>query len=330
MNALKKIVYILAGFALTSFLLGAFALPLAAASPDSLAASSQVSLPYPHTETDSDFIEATSNPDPEYGDIIEFPDKRQIAYVGGQIDAKSAAPFIRDHSGIFNSSKVANWEKQAAKLAKKYGIAPYIVTVNSFQGHSPEQWAANYYNANKLGLNPTAAHGVIMVINPDSRDVWFLGHGNGKKAFTPYGIDKLYDRIKAPLGDDDWDGGAELYLQLASEYLEQWNAGTPYDEGHKVPLRMTFTSTVIGAGGALLFGSMVGVWVMGVLEAKHNTAKEQKGATNYILDSSRITAANDVLVSTYTTKEAIPKSSSSSSGSFSSGGTSFSSGGGKF
>lgn len=271
----------------------------------------------------------------EFGDIIKFPDEGQVPYVGGQPDVKSAAPFIRDHSGVFSKSKIAGWEKQMTALADKYGIAPYIVTVDDFSNQTPQQWGANYYNANQLGLGEKDANGVIMVINPTSRDLWFLGHGDGEKAFTVYGIEKLYYHVKQPLGDDDWDEGVEVYLTQVADYLEQWKAGTPYSESHPLPHPMTLESTAAGAAGAAALGGGAGTLVMRRIRKKHDTAQLQSGATYYVVPGSdQITGSNDVFVNEYTTQVLRPKSSSSDSGysggSFSSGGTSFSSGGGKF
>lgn len=289
-------------------------------------------------DTDPDtpnLISADGAPTKEYGDIIEFPDSGQIAYVGGQKDVKSAAPFIRDHSGVFSKSKIAGWEQRLTALAQKYGIAPYIVTVDDFQNKEVQQWAADYYNANELGLDLAKANGVLMLINPVSRDLQFLGHGDGEKAFTPYGIEGLYNHVKEPLGDDDWDGGVEVYLTQVADYLEQWKAGTPYNEGHPIPHPMTLESTAAGAAGAAALGGGAGAVVMGRLKRKHNTVSRQATASYYVVPgSNQITASNEVFANRYTTKVARPKNddsdSSYSGGSYSSGGTSFSSGGGKF
>ncbi len=265
-------------------------------------------------------------------DITKFPDDQEVKFQGGQKDLNSAAPFIRDHSEIFSAEKIPAWENQLRALANKYGIAPYVVTVNDFHFLSPEQWGANYYNANKLGLDPQAANGVIMIINPSTRDLWFLGHGEGEEALTPYGIDRLYGHVKKPLGDDDWDEGMEVYLQQITDYLEQWKAGTPYSESHPVPYRMTLESTLWGMAVALGLGSFGGFGVMRILERKHHTAQKQAGASSYIVPgSNQITGGEEAFVNSYVTQVARPKKSdSSSSGTFSSGGTSFSSGGGKF
>ncbi|WP_311497385.1 TPM domain-containing protein [uncultured Mobiluncus sp.] len=303
------------------------------------AAASQPAKPTPPTEQETpaasnEPADSANLTQTELGDIIEFPDEGQVPYVGGQPDAKSAAPFIRDHSGVFSKSNIAGWEKQMTALAEKYGIAPYIVTVDDFDYQTPEQWGANYYNANQLGLGEKDANGVLMVINPTSRDLWFMGHGDGEKAFTVYGIEKLYYHVKEPLGDDDWDGGVDVYLAQVADYLEQWKAGTPYSESHPLPHPMTLESTAAGAAGAAALGGGAGTLVMRRIRKKHDTAQLQSGATYYVVPGSdQITGSNDVFVNEYTTQVARPKSSDSSDfsgGSFSSGGTSFSSGGGKF
>ncbi|WP_296183052.1 TPM domain-containing protein [uncultured Mobiluncus sp.] len=270
----------------------------------------------------------------EFGDIIKFPYGEQFPYVGGQSDVKSAAPFIRDHSEVFSKSKIAGWEKQMTALADKYGIAPYIVTVDDFRYQTPQKWGANYYNVNQLGLGEKDASGVLMVINPSSRDLWFLGHGAGEQAFTVYGIEKLYDHVKQPLGDDHWDDGVDVYLTQVADYLEQWKAGTPYSASHPLPHPITLESTTAGVAGAAALGGGAGTLVMRRIRKKHDTAHLQWGAIYYVVPGSdQITGSNDVFVNEYITHVARPKSSGSSGhhgGSFRSGGTSFSSGGGKF
>ena len=324
MSILKKLASILAVATVVTFPLVGLNLANAQATTPSPAAVVDFSHPATHS------VLATASDD--LSDIIKFDDDREVKYQGGQKDVSTAAPFIRDHSRIFSASKLPTWEKELRALATKYGIAPYVVTVDDFHYLSPEQWGANYYNANQLGLDPQAANGVIMIINPSTRDLWFLGHGEGEQALTPYGIDKLYERVKKPLGDDDWDGGMQVYLQEIADYFTQWKAGTPYSKNHPVPSRMTLESTLWGLGIALGVGALGGYGVMALLERKHHTAQKQSGASNYIVPgSNQITGSEAVFVNSYVTQVARPKKSkSSSSGTFSSGGTSFSSGGGKF
>ena len=324
MSILKKLASILAVATVSAFPLIGLNLAAAQAAAPNSAAVTELSHPATHS------VLATASDD--MSDIIKFPEDEEVKYQGGQKDVSAAAPFIRDHSEIFSASKLPTWEKQLRTLANKYGIAPYVVTVDDFNRLSPEQWAANYYNANKLGLDTKSANGVIMIINPSTRDLWFLGHGEGEKAFTPYGIDRLYEHVKKPLGDDDWDGGMEVYLHEITDYLEQWKAGTPYSKSHPVPARMTLESTLWGLGIALGVGALSGYGVMALLERKHHTAQKQAGASSYIVPgSNQITGGEEIFVRSYTTQVARPKESkSSSSGTYSSGGTSFSSGGGKF
>ena len=324
MSILKKLASILAVAAVIAFPLIGLNLANAQAAASTPAAVVEVSHPAAHS------VLATASDD--LSDIIKFSADEEVMYQGGQKDVSAANPFIRDHSKLFTASKFPAWEKRMRDLANKYGIAPYVVTVDDFNRLSPEQWGANYYNANKLGLDPQAANGVIMIINPSTRDLWFLGHGEGEKALTPYGIDRLYEHVKKPLGDDDWDGGMEVYLREITDYLEQWKAGTPYSKSHPVPARMTLESTLWGLGIALGVGALSGYGVMALLERKHHTAQKQSGASNYIVPgSNQITGGEEVFVRSYVTQVARPKESkSSSSGTFSSGGTSFSSGGGKF
>lgn len=295
--------------------------------------------PPSETEGDSDSTTVETPPSQQLNDIIEFPDNKQVPYAGGHTDVASSAPFVRDHCNLFDRSKISEWEQKSAKLAQRYGIAPYIVTVDSFQNHSPDQWLADYYNANKLGLGSHKAHGVIMVINPVSRDVRFLGHGDGQSAFTSYEISKLYARIKQPLGENNWNEGGETYLRLVADDLEQWKNATisdpNYEDPNYEPLQTEGPNpTVAGIGASVAIGVGSGALVMGILKAKHRTARQQQGAAYYIVpNASRISEASDDFVRTYTTSVQRPKSSSHSHGgrgSFHSGGTSFSSGGGKF
>ena len=324
MSILKKLASILAVATVIAFPLIGLNLANAQAAAPTPAPVAELSHPAAHS------VLATASDD--LSDIIKFSADQEVKYQGGQKDVSAAAPLIRDHSKLFSASKLPTWEKQLRDLANKYGIAPYVVTVDNFNRLSPEQWGANYYNANKLGLDPQVANGVIMIINPATRDLWFLGHGEGEKALTPYGIDKLYEHVKKPLGDDDWDGGMQVYLREITDYLEQWKAGTPYSESHPVPAHMTLESTLWGLGIALGVGALGGYGVMALLERKHHTAQKQAGASSYIVPgSNQITGSEEVFVNSYVTQVARPKKSkSSSSGTFSSGGTSFSSGGGKF
>ena len=160
MSILKKLASILAVATVSAFPLIGLNLAAAQAAAPNSAAVTELSHPATHS------VLATASDD--MSDIIKFPEDEEVKYQGGQKDVSAAAPFIRDHSEIFSASKLPTWEKQLRTLANKYGIAPYVVTVDDFNRLSPEQWAANYYNANKLGLDTKSANGVIMIINPST------------------------------------------------------------------------------------------------------------------------------------------------------------------
>lgn len=229
---------------------------------------------------------------------------------------------VTDTSKIFTESSLPAWEKRAADLTKKYGISVNIVTTSQFDFMEPREWTIEFADDNDIGVGKDRSV-VIMSINPVDRDLSIVSHGKGEAAFTNYGIDQMLADVKKPLGDDDWDQGVEVFLSDAADYLEQWQAGTPYSENHKRPLKMTAESTILGGGAAVALGAVSGFGVMGKLKKKHNTAVKQRGASYYVVPgTNQITETNDVFVRSYTTQVKIADTSNDSTegSSFSSGG----------
>lgn len=253
--------------------------------------------------------------------------------------ATASQRHIYDDARIFSPEKISIWNQRAAELAKQYGIGIYIVTTSSLNGRDPRDWTIDYFRDAKLGEGSQHS-GEILMICPESRDMHIGGQGEAEQAFPNYVVDVLLAKMRKPLRQDDWDGGGELFLQQAANYLRVWKSTVKYSSGDTSGREYSSAAsdsskyrndysqqsenyTGIGILTTLVLAAGIAGLVMWTLWAQHNTIKRQQGARYYVVPgSSRITNADDILVDSYVTSVKIPKASSSSSSrsSFSSGG----------
>lgn len=254
-------------------------------------------------------------------------------------ESPAAKRYIYDNAQIFSPEKIPVWNQRAVELAKQYGIGIYIVTTSSLNGQDPRDWTIDYFRDTKLGEGSHHS-GEILMICPESRDMHIGGQGEAEQAFPNDVVDRLLAEMREPLGQDDWDGGGDLFLAQTANYLQLWKDGvtdssgdisgreyssaasdsSKYRHDHS---QQSENHTGIGILVTLVLAAGIAGLVMWTLWAQHNTIKRQQGARYYVVPgSSRITNADDILVDSYVTSVKIPKASSSSSS-----GSSFSSGG---
>ncbi|MDO5671513.1 MAG: TPM domain-containing protein [Actinomycetaceae bacterium] len=233
-----------------------------------------------------------------------------------------------DQANLFSASEKTAIEKELNRVSQEHKVDVGIFTLKQLEkGLSPAKQIDVLWERNQIGQGADKS-GVIMLIVKGSRDLQFKTLGKGHAAITEeYGQDYFYNAVKNPLGDDDWFGGANKFMELSDAFLAKAAKGKPYSTW--APYIATF-HIGIGAVIALLLGGGISGGLTYVFRGKHLTARKQVAAREYMRPGSfQLTQNQDMFLHSTTTSVYIePKeSSSSSSSSSSSGGGNW---GGKF
>lgn len=259
------------------------------------------------------------------------------------LSAGAAEQYVIDNADLMSSSEEAALEEKALALRQEYGMDVVILTVDSLDGQRPQDYADDYYD-----YNGYADDGVLFLLSMEERDWYISTKGNAIYALTDYGIQQVGESALPYLGDGDYYGGFDAFLDTLPTYFSAYNDGAPidgyadtsgdyyhgdqedvvyyddYDEPRQVNV---WISIVIG----VVFG---GITVL-IMRGAMNTKRRQRSAGSYLNDSSYHLRTNlDMFLYSSISKTRIQEDNDSSGGGSSvhtsSSGSSHGGGGGKF
>ena len=263
--------------------------------------------------------------------------------------AAQTQPYVIDNAGLLSSTEIAALEKKAQAIRQKYEMDAVILTVDSLDGKSAQDYADDYYDYNGYGSN-----GVLFILSMGERDWYISTKGDAIYALTDYGIQQLGESAVSYLSDSDYYGGFDAFLTALPTYFSAYRDGAPidgfadtsgdyyhgdqedvvhYDDSEYngspyIPPTVILISLAIGivAGGITVL----------IMRGAMNTKRPQRSAVNYMNDSSYHLRTNqDMFLYSNVSKTRIQQESSSSGGGgssvhTSSSGSTHGGGGGKF
>lgn len=237
---------------------------------------------------------------------------------------------VVDEANLLTDSEEQSLERYINDVIEKhdFGYDIVVVTTNSTGGKSAVAYADDYYDYNDYGYD-SAGSGLLLLVDMGGRNWHISTKGNGIRAFTDYGIDRIGDKVAGYLSDGDYYRAFEEFADQADSYIEKYeNSGNAYDVGNRPKNygRIFMISLAIGV--------IAGLIVCLCMKAQLRTAVKQTAARVYIKNGSmRVNNARDIFLYNNVTRTKIESSSGGGGGSSthtSSSGSTHGGGGGKF
>lgn len=242
---------------------------------------------------------------------------------------------VVDELGKLTAEQKSSLESRIFQVSEKYEQDIVILFADG-GGISPEVVADDYYDYNGYGIGPSR-DGVLLFLDPVNRDWYLSTTGKSIKVFTDNGIDKvLGPAIKVPLKDNDWYGGATVFVDECERFMEAEANGKAIT-GLEFTTLQTIIIWVFAIIGGLLGGFIAALFV--VENVFMNPLKNEgrlADARDYAIPRSlQITGGHDKFVRRAVQR--VRRQTESSSGGYSgssthtsSSGTTHGGGGGKF
>ena len=249
--------------------------------------------------------------------------------------------YVIDNAGLMSSSEEAALEEKAQALREEYGMDVVILTVDSLDGQRPQDYADDYYD-----YNGYADDGVLFLLSMEERDWYISTKGCAIYALTDYGIQQVGESALPYLGDGDYYGGFNAFLDALPTYFSAYSDGAPIDghadtsgdyyHGDQEDVVHYSRFQRVNILISIAIGAVIGGITVLIMRAAMNTKRPQRSAGSYLNDSSYHLRTNqDMFLYSNVTKTRIQQESSSSSGGgssvhTSSSGSTHGGGGGKF
>lgn len=211
------------------------------------------------------------------------------------VSATGDLPLIVDNADLLDPSEEAALEEKAFELRSQYEMDIVILTVDSLNGISVQDYADNYYDENGYGYDEDGS-GILLVLAMSEREWYISTCGDAIYALTDYGIQELGETAFSYLYGNDFEPVFNAYLTHLPEYLSAYEIGAPvdghsdysrdhyhgdqksvvyYEEEHSPSI---FVSLVIGAITAAV--------VILIMRSSMNTKRRQYNASTYMQSDS--------------------------------------------
>ena len=247
---------------------------------------------------------------------------------------------IVDKADLFTDSEQLALEEKVSTLTQKYGTGIFIVTIDSLEGESAQQYAESLYTYGGRQLWDSDDT-ILFLLAMEEREWYISTGGNAIYTFTDYGLDQLSSVIVPYLSDGAYAEGFTLYLDMLPDFFDAYMKGKPID-GYMDPIsrypgevvyyqpeKSTFDifwiSLVIGVASASI--------VILIMRYSMNTKRSQHSAGDYLTENSfQLHTHRDMYLYSNISKVRKQKNSGSGGSSVhrSSGGSSHGGRGGKF
>ncbi len=219
---------------------------------------------------------------------------------------------VNDSAHLLTDAQIQKLTEHALALRDEFDIDVLILTIDSLDGKSAQDYADDYLDYN--GYSPDA---IVFLLAMGSRDWYISTAGKAIRAFNDSDLARTRENIIPYFSSGRYYDGFSRWLS----YLENCFAGDTH-----VNERSTSTTILIST----IFGLIVALITVGCMLYAMKTARPQRNATNYIRRGSyMLTRDRDYFLYSRVTKTRKPEPNSSTTHTSSSG-RSHGGGGGKF
>ncbi|MBQ9922505.1 MAG: TPM domain-containing protein [Clostridia bacterium] len=133
------------------------------------------------------------------------------------LSVNAFAANIVDDAGLLTSTEINNLELMTESIYDEYNFDIAVVTVNSTDGKTIEEFADDYYDYNGYGYGESF-DGMIFVIDMSEREFTSSTCGNGIYLFSDYTLDNIHNEIIPYLSSGEYFTAFSEYLNL-TEYV---------------------------------------------------------------------------------------------------------------
>lgn len=222
---------------------------------------------------------------------------------------------VVDLAGVIDASRLSSLNALADAVSEQYQCDVAVAFVPSLGGKYVVDYADDFYDYKGYGYGPDD-DGILLLVSVGDREFAETTYGYGKTAFTDYGMTQyLEPRFTKYLGNNDWAGAAEQFINDAGALLRQARDGEPYDYHPQQPVKRSFREV---APMSALISAIIGFFSGGIptaaMKRKMKSVEKEYGAANYAVGGLNLRARDDRFLYSNVSKTPIPRETEHRSG----------------
>lgn len=192
------------------------------------------------------------------------------------VPAGSELPRLVDDADILIDSEEKELNQQLDTVSEEQECDVIVVTVDSLNGKTVEEYADDYYDDNGYGYGENNS-GILFLVAMDDREWNISTSGDAITAFTDAGLAYMEDQFVSDLSDGAYMDAFSKYASLCDDFLTQAEDGEPYDTGH-LPKKKVSPWWI---AGDLLIGVIIAFVMALIKKTKLKSVKSQVTAGAY-------------------------------------------------
>lgn len=190
-------------------------------------------------------------------------------------------PLLVDDAHLLDDGEREDLLAKLEEISSRQGCDVAVVTVDSMDGMSAQDFADNYYDNNGYGAGSTR-DGIMLAIGMSERAWAMSTHGSAIGMFTDAGLSYIQDRFQPYLSDGDFAGAFSKFADLSDQYITQAKKGAPYDTGNMPKEPKGPIDRLIQLVVSLLAGLVPAGIVTGGMKSELKPVARKYSADNYV------------------------------------------------
>lgn len=202
-------------------------------------------------------------------------------------------PRLVDEADLIPDGDEAELLGKLDEISERQQVDVVVLTVNSLEGMSPEEYADDFYDYNGYGFGD-GRDGILFLISMGEREMCMSTTGYGITAFTDAGQDYIYDQIMTYIKDGDYTTAFTIFATQCDGFITQARTGEAYDVDNlpQEPFSV-FGALIIAVG----IGFIVSLIATGIMRLQLHSVYSQSAADSYMIkDSLKVTRSNDLFL----------------------------------
>ena len=220
---------------------------------------------------------------------------------------------VNDYADILSDEEEQALLDKVNALSESLEFDIVILTTNSLDGKTAEQYADDFYDQNGFGYG-NEKDGALMLLDMGERAYAISTSGYGITALTDYGLDEIVREMMSDLSSGNYAGAFNTFADKCKDFVTVAREETPYDTYEWVPDEPVepvregtyFDPAWVIIG--LVVGFILSMIVTGSWKSSLKSVHQQYSASRYIRrESLNLTENSDRFLYSNITRTPIPR-----------------------
>lgn len=220
---------------------------------------------------------------------------------------------VHDGEYLLTQEEAIYLESYYAEFEKNQGFTPILVTTESFEGKSPETYAANWYDSHGYPDD-----GILLLVSLTESQWYILTNGACYDRIPDWEAESIGGELVEYLRAGEYYEAFALFPELAYEAYQEESSISNYG-GADAPVtyQKHYGKTI---AICMAVGMVIGLIAVGIMAAQMKTVRAQNAASDYVRPGSMVlTNRRDIFLYSHVSR--VPKPKQNSGGSHGGGGS---------